>query len=194
MRGELLKPAVDPGGNLFYFFRNDSLNAKSVFEKEDLFAHYSAILMDGYKTLKAGQTVSFSMIQGPKGVHAVAITPVAQDNADATPDLRPGAVVQFHVPRFHKDRAERLERALLVPSRSDASAHAATFVEEHDASGTLPCKLVGTTHSDNAAANDQHVDFGDSGFHKVSFLGGADQPRETRSRYWKLSARQNRCS
>jgi formylmethanofuran--tetrahydromethanopterin N-formyltransferase len=31
-----------------------------------------------------------------------------------TPDARPGAVVQFHVPRFHKDRAQRLERALLV--------------------------------------------------------------------------------
>jgi formylmethanofuran--tetrahydromethanopterin N-formyltransferase len=34
--------------------------------------------------------------------------------ADATPDGRPGAVVQFHVPRFHKDRAQRLERSLLV--------------------------------------------------------------------------------
>ena len=34
--------------------------------------------------------------------------------ADATPDGRPGAVVQFHVPRFHKDRDKRLERALLV--------------------------------------------------------------------------------
>ncbi|MBI3821141.1 MAG: formylmethanofuran--tetrahydromethanopterin N-formyltransferase [Planctomycetes bacterium] len=33
---------------------------------------------------------------------------------DATPDGRPGAVVQFHVPRFHKDRAARLERSLLV--------------------------------------------------------------------------------
>ena len=31
-----------------------------------------------------------------------------------TPDGRPGAVVQFHVPRFHKDRAQRLERSLLV--------------------------------------------------------------------------------
>src|SRR4051812_993831 len=31
-----------------------------------------------------------------------------------TPDGRPGAVVQFHVPRFHKDRAKRLERSLLV--------------------------------------------------------------------------------
>jgi formylmethanofuran--tetrahydromethanopterin N-formyltransferase len=35
-------------------------------------------------------------------------------NADATPDNRPGAIVQFHVPRFHKDRDKRLERALLV--------------------------------------------------------------------------------
>jgi formylmethanofuran--tetrahydromethanopterin N-formyltransferase len=33
---------------------------------------------------------------------------------EATPDKRPGAVVQFHVPRFHKDRDKRLERSLLV--------------------------------------------------------------------------------
>jgi formylmethanofuran--tetrahydromethanopterin N-formyltransferase len=31
-----------------------------------------------------------------------------------TPDGRPGAVVQFHVPRFRKDRVEALERSLLV--------------------------------------------------------------------------------
>jgi formylmethanofuran--tetrahydromethanopterin N-formyltransferase len=31
-----------------------------------------------------------------------------------TPDGRPGAIVQFHVPRFHKDREARLERSLLV--------------------------------------------------------------------------------
>src|SRR5262249_30885659 len=36
------------------------------------------------------------------------------DEAFATPDGRPGAVLQFHVPRFRKDRAEALERALLV--------------------------------------------------------------------------------
>ena len=45
---------------------------------EDLFAHYSAIQMDGYKTLKAGQPVNFEIIQGPKGLHAVAITNAAQ--------------------------------------------------------------------------------------------------------------------
>jgi len=42
-------------------------------KEEDLFAHYSAIQMDGYKTLKAGQEVSFEIIQGPKGLHAVNI-------------------------------------------------------------------------------------------------------------------------
>ncbi|WP_394558162.1 cold shock domain-containing protein CspD [Aquipseudomonas alcaligenes] len=41
---------------------------------EDLFAHYSAIQMDGYKTLKAGQAVKFDILQGPKGLHAVNIS------------------------------------------------------------------------------------------------------------------------
>src|SRR5206468_12395893 len=36
------------------------------------------------------------------------------DESVPTPDGRPGAVVQFHVPRFHKDRAARIERSLLV--------------------------------------------------------------------------------
>lgn len=41
---------------------------------EDLFAHYSAIEMEGYKTLKAGQIVSFEVTQGEKGYHATNIT------------------------------------------------------------------------------------------------------------------------
>ncbi|MBD2859250.1 cold shock domain-containing protein CspD [Spongiibacter sp. KMU-158] len=40
---------------------------------EDVFAHYSAITMEGYKTLKAGQPVRFDAEQGPKGIHAVNI-------------------------------------------------------------------------------------------------------------------------
>lgn len=42
-------------------------------QDEDLFAHFSAIQMDGYKTLKAGQAVSFDIVQGPKGLHAINI-------------------------------------------------------------------------------------------------------------------------
>jgi len=51
----------------------------------DLFAHYSAITMEGYKTLKAGQVVSFDVIAGPKGMHAVNITPVQGDERAALP-------------------------------------------------------------------------------------------------------------
>lgn len=36
------------------------------------------------------------------------------DESFATPDGRPGAIVQMHVPRFRKDRVEALERSLLV--------------------------------------------------------------------------------
>ncbi len=41
---------------------------------EDVFAHYSSIEMDGYKSLKAGQEVSFEMAPGPKGTHAMNIS------------------------------------------------------------------------------------------------------------------------
>jgi formylmethanofuran--tetrahydromethanopterin N-formyltransferase len=36
------------------------------------------------------------------------------DESVITPDGRPGAILQFHVPRFRKDRVEALERSLLV--------------------------------------------------------------------------------
>jgi len=37
---------------------------------EDLFAHFSAIQMNGFKTLKEGQKVTFEVVQGPKGKQA----------------------------------------------------------------------------------------------------------------------------
>jgi len=33
----------------------------------DVFAHFSAIQMEGFRTLKQGGRVSFDLIQGPKG-------------------------------------------------------------------------------------------------------------------------------
>jgi CspA family cold shock protein len=41
--------------------------------EEELFAHFSAIQMSGFKTLKEGQRVSFEVIQGPKGKQATNI-------------------------------------------------------------------------------------------------------------------------
>ena len=37
---------------------------------EDIFAHYSTIQMEGYRSLKAGQEVTYEVQQGPKGLHA----------------------------------------------------------------------------------------------------------------------------
>ncbi|HSD97159.1 MAG TPA: cold-shock protein, partial [Sulfuricaulis sp.] len=37
---------------------------------DDVFAHYSAIEMEGYKTLKEGQQVEFEVQEGPKGPQA----------------------------------------------------------------------------------------------------------------------------
>ncbi|MDX8386130.1 MAG: cold-shock protein [Gallionella sp.] len=37
---------------------------------EDLFAHFSAINMDGFKSLQEGQQVTFDVVQGPKGSQA----------------------------------------------------------------------------------------------------------------------------
>lgn len=40
---------------------------------EEIFAHFSSIIMEGYKSLKAGQEVSFDINPGPKGLHALNI-------------------------------------------------------------------------------------------------------------------------
>ena len=37
---------------------------------EDLFAHFSAINMEGFKTLKEGQAVTFVATRGQKGMQA----------------------------------------------------------------------------------------------------------------------------
>jgi CspA family cold shock protein len=39
----------------------------------DAFAHFSAIVMDGFKSLKEGARVDFELTQGPKGLMATQI-------------------------------------------------------------------------------------------------------------------------
>ncbi|QZY56279.1 cold-shock protein [Crassaminicella profunda] len=41
---------------------------------DDVFVHYSAIAMDGYKTLEEGQAVQFEVVQGEKGPQATNVT------------------------------------------------------------------------------------------------------------------------
>ena len=45
---------------------------------EDMFAHYSSITMDGYKTLKAGQAVTFDTKAVENGIHAINISTIEE--------------------------------------------------------------------------------------------------------------------
>lgn len=41
---------------------------------EDIFVHYSAIIKDGYKTLKEGTIVNFKLIETSKGLQAIEVS------------------------------------------------------------------------------------------------------------------------
>lgn len=42
----------------------------------DVFVHHTAIQSEGFRTLKEGQQVEFSIEQGPKGLQAVNVIPM----------------------------------------------------------------------------------------------------------------------
>ena len=59
----------------------------------DVFAHFSAIQSEGYRTLKQGGRVTFDLVEGPKGVLAQNIRALGRedDSADAGELIRPAA-------------------------------------------------------------------------------------------------------
>ena len=57
---------------------------------EDVFAHFSAIQMDGFKTLKQGCRVSFEIVQGPKGQLAHNIQSMDADNEGQLSSMQSG--------------------------------------------------------------------------------------------------------
>ena len=58
----------------------------------DVFAHFSAVQMDGFRTLKQGGRVRYDLVQGPKGSLAQNIT--ALDGAAVETDARQEADVR----------------------------------------------------------------------------------------------------
>lgn len=78
----------------------------------DIFAHFSAITMDGFKTLKQGSRVNFDITEGPKGQLAQNIqaeASLARPEVPAGPPMerqqRHSKVraPQFHAPSGHGD-------------------------------------------------------------------------------------------
>ena len=54
---------------------------------EDIFAHFSAIQMEGFRTLKQGGRVRFEIVQGPKGQLAQNIAPLETTDGAAADAL-----------------------------------------------------------------------------------------------------------
>lgn len=54
---------------------------------EDIFAHFSAIQMEGFRTLKQGGRVRFEITQGPKGQLAQNIAPLGLPAEQATSEV-----------------------------------------------------------------------------------------------------------
>jgi CspA family cold shock protein len=49
----------------------------------DVFAHFSAVQMEGFRTLKQGGQVNYDLVQGPKGNLAQNIRPLLTEDAEA---------------------------------------------------------------------------------------------------------------
>ena len=49
--------------------------------ERDIFVHYTAIKLDGFKTLAEGQKVEFELVEGPKGLQATNVMPAAGSTA-----------------------------------------------------------------------------------------------------------------
>lgn len=59
-----------PEGEVKWFDRKKGYGFITSDNNEDVFVHYSAITMDGYRVLDAGQRVSFEMSETERGLQA----------------------------------------------------------------------------------------------------------------------------
>ena len=57
---------------------------------EDIFAHFSAIQMEGFRTLKQGEKVRYEVVKGPKGQLAQNIAPVGAAESAPPPPAAAG--------------------------------------------------------------------------------------------------------
>ncbi|MFM2478431.1 cold-shock protein [Celerinatantimonas sp. MCCC 1A17872] len=63
-------------GTVKFFNETKGFGFISQAEGPDVFVHFSAIQSDGFKTLKDGQQVEFTLGQSPKGPQAENVVPL----------------------------------------------------------------------------------------------------------------------
>ena len=79
----------------------------------DIFIHFSAIQMEGFKTLEPGAQVEFELVQGPKGQQANALTVTSSperelESESAGPKSKEG---RLRTPQFRANLMVSHERA-----------------------------------------------------------------------------------
>jgi CspA family cold shock protein len=52
----------------------------------DIFVHFSAIQAEGYRSLREGQSVEFTVEDGPKGLQAANVVPILEPVEGSTTD------------------------------------------------------------------------------------------------------------
>jgi len=63
-------------GTVKWFSNEKGYGFITAADGKEYFAHFSKIVMDGFKTLNKDQAVTFSVVEGDKGPQADAISPV----------------------------------------------------------------------------------------------------------------------
>jgi len=91
--------------------RNDS--------EEDVFVHFSAIQMEGYKRLKEGQEVEFSIEDGPKGLQAANVILAGESPQEAA-----------HLEAFEESTEEPVEEFIEETAEEANEEAIEDFIEE----------------------------------------------------------------
>jgi CspA family cold shock protein len=77
----------------------------------DVFAHFSAITMEGFKTLKQGSRVSFDIQEGPKGQLAQNIQAQPGPIQTVPTPERPARQPKVRAPQFHASSGHGADHA-----------------------------------------------------------------------------------
>lgn len=73
----------------------------------DVFAHFSAIVMEGFKTLKQGTRVHYDLTEGPKGQLAQNIQPEALASAPESAPRPAPRTSRVRAPQFQVHAGDR---------------------------------------------------------------------------------------